>query len=97
MLSQAALDYVNEFHNSHPGLDPVTTEAAAWHDFLHSFTNLSTTLEDEEIVLNITEVLSGGQCSPQNADRVYFFISILSEFEPEIFTEITNYYYESVC
>lgn len=86
MFSTTTIALINEFHASYPGLDPVTTEIAMLHDALHAYLGLSTSLEDEEVVLNVTNVLAGLECSAHLAERCELLISLL---DTEILIELS--------
>ena len=77
LLSTNTVALVLEWHASSTGLDSVTTEAALVHDAIHAYTGLSTSLEDEEIVLNISNLLAGLDCLERNRERCEFIISLL--------------------
>lgn len=77
LLSTDTLELIAEWHASQTGLDPVLTEAALVHDAIHAYTGLGTTLADEEIVLNIANLLGGGDCLERNRERCEFIISLL--------------------
>ena len=77
-LSASTLSLIDEFHNSHEGLDPVVCHAAAVHDALHAYLGLGVLLEDEEVVLNCVELLSGNDCSLHLRDRCEFLLTLLS-------------------
>lgn len=77
-LSADTLALVAEWHASCEGLDPVTTEAALVHDAIHAYTGLSTSIADEDIVLNISNLLAGLDCLDIHRDRCEFIISLLS-------------------
>ena len=87
LFSVDTIALVEEFHNSKPGLDPVTTEKALVHDVIHAVTGLGVTLEDEEIVLNIQNTLGGEGCLERNRERVELFLTIIPV---EIIIELTN-------
>lgn len=87
MFSTTTIALINEFHASYPGLDPVTTDIAMLHDALHAYLGLSTSLEDEEVVLNVTNVLAGLDCSSHLTERVELLISLL---EIEVLVELSS-------
>ena len=91
MLSQSLKQLATEFQQS-LSLDVNTTDEAYAHDAVHALTGLGVTLEDEELVLNITEVLQGGECLAKHTDRVINFIQLMAEADIELFTELANYY-----
>ena len=75
LLNQLA----NEFQASHEGLDPNTTKEAVLHDAIHACTGLGVSLEDEEVVLNITNYLAGGATNPKLTERVVFIVSLIPD------------------
>jgi hypothetical protein len=77
MFSTTTIELVSEFHASHVGLDNVTTEEAMLHDAVHAYLGLGVSLEDEELVLNCTNVLAGLDCSAHLSDRVELLLSLL--------------------
>ena len=77
LFSVDTIALVEEFHNSKPGLDPVTTEKALVHDVIHAVTGLGVTLEDEEIVLNITNLLGGEDCLEKHRERCEFILTLI--------------------
>ena len=91
MLSQNLKTLATEFQQS-LHLDINTTDEAYVHDAIHALTGLGVTLEDEEIVLNITEVLQGGNCLPRHETRVLDFIQLMTVADIEVFSEIVNYF-----
>lgn len=91
MISQQVIDLATEFQES-LNLDINTTDEAYMHDAIHAMTGLGVTLEDEEIVLNITEVLQGGECLPRHESRVNSFIELMILADIELFTEIANFF-----
>lgn len=93
LLSADTLALVAEWHASQTGLDSVTTEAALVHDAIHAYTGLGTTLADEEIVLNISNLLAGLDCLACNRERCEFIISLLPS---NVLVELSiacSYYY----
>lgn len=92
-LSVEIQEMVKEFHVSHTGLDTVTTEYALLHDAVHAYCGLGVSMEDEEIVHNITNVLVGQDCLPQHANRVALLIEIIpTEVMIELSVALSNYY-----
>ena len=92
-LSVEIQEMVKEFHASHTGLDAVTTEYALLHDSIHAYCGLGVSMEEEEIVHNITNVLVGQDCLPQHADRVALLIEIIpTEVMIELSVTISTYY-----
>lgn len=87
LFSVETIALVEEFHCSKPGLDPVTTEKALVHDVIHAVTGLGVTLEDEEIVLNIQNLLGGEECLEKNRERCEFMLTLIPV---EILVELTN-------
>lgn len=77
LLSADTVQLIAEWHASQEGLDPVSTEAALVHDAIHAYTGLSTSLADEEIVLNVSNLLAGLDCLEHNRERCEFIISLL--------------------
>lgn len=93
LLSADTQQLIAEWHTTHSGLDPVTTEAALVHDAIHAYTGLGTTLADEEIVLNISNILAGLDCLPHNRERCEFIISLLpSDVLIELSIACAHYY-----
>ncbi len=72
-------ELANEFQASHEGLDTNNTTEAILHDCLHCVTGLGVSLEDEEVVLNITNYLAGGETNPKLTERVLFIVSLIPE------------------
>lgn len=92
-LSVEIQEMVKEFHASHSGLDAVTTEYALLHDAVHAYCGLGVSLDEEELVHNITNVLVGQDCLPQHADRVALLIEIIpTEVMIELSVALSNYY-----
>lgn len=92
-LSVEIQEMVKEFHASHTGLDAVTTEYALLHDAVHAYCGLGVSMEDEEIVHNITNVLVGQDCLSQHANRVALLIEIIpTEVMIELSVALSNYY-----
>lgn len=92
-LSVEIQEMVSEFHASHTGLDAVTTEYALLHDSIHAYCGLGVSMEEEEIVHNITNVLIGQDCLPQHADRVALLIEIIpTEVMIELSVALSIYY-----
>ena len=91
MISQQVINLATEFQQS-LNLDINTTDEAYMHDAIHAMTGLGVSLQDEEIVLNITEVLQGGECLPQHEARVNNFIELMILADIELFTEVANYF-----
>ena len=89
MASTEAIELATEFQQSYQ-LDPNNTEESIYHDLLHSVTGLSVSLEDEELVLNIAEVLSGGECNSVHTERVSLLISLIPD---HFLIELSNFYY----
>jgi hypothetical protein len=87
MFSTTTIAIVSEFHAAHIGLDAVTTEEAMLHDAVHAYTGLGITLQDEEVVLNIVNVLAGLECSTHLSNRVEFIISLL---EVDVLIELSQ-------
>ena len=83
MLHPLLIDLANEFQTSHAGLDANTTDAAYIHDAIHAVTGLGVDLESEELVLNLTNALSGEETNPKHDARMLSLISIIP-------TEILN-------
>lgn len=77
-LSASTLALIDEFHASHEGLDPVLCHEAAVHDAVHAYLGLGVSLEDEEVVLNCVELLSGRECSIHLAERCEFLLTLLT-------------------
>ena len=93
LLSASTVELIAEWHASQSGLDPVLTEAALVHDAIHAYTGLGTSLADEEIVLNISNLLAGLDCLPHNRERCEFIISILpSDVLVELSIACSHYY-----
>lgn len=92
-LSADIQEMVKEFHVSRTGLDAVTTEYAMLHDAIHAYCGLGVSMEEEEIVHNITNILVGQDCLPQHADRVALLIEILpTEVMIELSVALSTYY-----
>jgi hypothetical protein len=77
MFSTTTLELIAEFHASHEGLDPVTTDEARLHDAVHAYLGLGVSLEEEEVVLNCVNALAGLGCSAHLTERVEFLLSLL--------------------
>jgi hypothetical protein len=77
MFSTITMALISEFHESHKGLDNVTTEEAMLHDAIHAYLGLGVSLEEEELVLNCTNVLAGLDCSAHLSERVELLLSLL--------------------
>jgi len=77
-LSSDTLELITEFHAAHSNLDPVLTAEAAAHDALHAYLGLGITMEEEELVLNCTEILQGGECLPHLRERCELLLSLLT-------------------
>lgn len=77
MFSTTTLELIAEFHASHKGLDPVTTDEARLHDAAHAYLGLGVSLEDEELVLNCVNSLAGLGCSAHLTKRVELLLSML--------------------
>ena len=69
-------ELAEEFRQSFGG-DINTTDEAILHDSIHGASGLGATLEDERIVLNVQNALSGDEVDPEVADRVASIISII--------------------
>lgn len=87
MFSTTTLELVQEFHASHKGLDPVTTDEAILHDAVHAYLGLGVSLEEEELVLNCVNTLAGLGCSIHLTERVELLISLL---EIEVLVELSQ-------
>lgn len=70
MISAELQQQLDNWHNSNSGLDPVTTHEALIHDLIHSITGLGTSLQEEQLVLNVQEVLSGNDCLESLQEQV---------------------------
>ena len=93
LLSADTIELINEWHASNNELDSITTEEALVHDAIHAYTGLSTSLADEEIVLNIANLLAGLDCLPRNRERCEFIISLLpSDVLVELSIACAHYY-----
>ncbi len=93
LLSADTQQLIAEWHASQSDLDPVLTEAALVHDAIHAHTGLGTSLADEEIVLNISNLLAGLDCLPHNRERCEYIISLLpSDVLVELAIACTTYY-----
>lgn len=92
-LSIEIQEMVKEFHASHTGLDAVTTEYALLHDAVHAYCGLGVSLDEEELVHNITNVLVGGECLPQHLERVALLIEIIpTKVMIELSVFLSTYY-----
>lgn len=87
MFSTTTLELVQEFHASHKGLDPVTTDEALLHDAVHAYLGLGVSLEEEELVLNCVNTLAGLGCSAHLTERVELLISLL---EIDVLVELSS-------
>ena len=76
-MNALLIQLANEFQSSHEGLDTNTTNEAILHDAIHAVTGLGVSLEDEEVVLNITNYLQGGETNPKLTERVIFIVSLI--------------------
>lgn len=93
LLSADTIAMIAEWHASSDELDPVTTEVAMVHDAIHAWCGLSTTLEDEEVVSNIANMLAGLETSAHLTERCSFIISLLpSDVLVELSIACTQYY-----
>lgn len=79
-MNATLIALATEFQQSN-NLDINTTNEAYLHDAVHAIFGLSASLEDEEIVLNITEVLTGNDCLERNRERVENMISMVSHLD----------------
>lgn len=86
-VSTELTELANEFQQAY-NLDINTTNEAIVHDALHAILGLSTSLEDEEVVLNVVNCLEGGEVNPRLLERVTTLLDILliSEYASEIIT-----------
>jgi hypothetical protein len=92
-LSTDIQEMVAEFHASHKGLDAVSTEYALLHDAIHAYCGLGVSMEEEELVHNVTNVLVGQDCLPEHQERVALLIEILpTEVMIELSVALSNYY-----
>jgi hypothetical protein len=77
MYSTTTIALIAEFHATHVGLDEVLNDEAMLHDAVHAYLGLGVSLEEEELVLNCTNVLAGLDCSIHLQERVELLLSLL--------------------
>lgn len=85
-VDQDLQELAEEFRASHD-LDENNTDEAVAHDLIHALSGLGPTLEDERIVLNVQNSLTGGEVDPEVADRV---ASILSIIPPDYIVRLSD-------
>jgi hypothetical protein len=77
MTHPTIIELANEFTSSHEGLAVNSTHQAFTHDAIHAVTGLGVTLAEEELVLNVSNALTGDEVNPDCLERVTNLLEII--------------------
>lgn len=75
-MNPTLIELATEFQTSY-NLDINTTTEAFAHDALHALLGLGASLEDEEVVLNVSNALVGEEINPKHQSRVDSLMIVL--------------------